>query len=96
MGVLSPYRVILILLLTSATATAFAQASRIDSLKSNIAKAVDEKQQLSALLAFCSEWDSYSPDTLHKYASQAKAVADSQKNETGFPAKGSPSRKCPG
>lgn len=73
-------RLILCVLFINLTTIAFSQSSRIDSLKSNIAKAANEKEHLTALLVFCNEWDSYSPDTLHKYAEQAKALASSQKN----------------
>ena len=80
MRTVSISRMILCGLFVNLTIIAFSQSSRIDSLKSNIVKAANEKEHLTALLAFCNEWDSYSPDTLYKYAEQTKALAGSQKN----------------
>lgn len=57
-----------------------AQLTKIDKLKKNISDAPNEKMKLEATLAFCEEWESFSPDTLYKYAQFAKQLAGSQKN----------------
>lgn len=69
-----------VLLLQTIGCTAFAQSAGIDELKANIANATTDAQRLTATLAFCDKWDSYSPDTLKKYALSAQALALSQKN----------------
>lgn len=80
MRIVSFSRAILCALFISVIFTTFSQSSRIDSLKSNIAISANEKEELNALLTFCNEWDSYSPDTLYKYAVQVKNIAALQKN----------------
>lgn len=57
-----------------------AQLSRLDSLKKNIAIASSPNKRLSATLAFCGEWESFSTDTLYKYALLAKQTAGAEKN----------------
>lgn len=49
--------------------------SKISDLKAAIVTATQPAQKLKALLAFCDQWESYSPDTLKKYAEQAKQMA---------------------
>jgi signal transduction histidine kinase len=59
--------------------TSFAQATRLDSLKSNIYKANTQQLKLQALFAFCDEWESITPDTLYKYTQTARKIADNTK-----------------
>jgi len=58
-----------------------AQLSRLDSLKKNIAVASSANSRLNAMLAFCEEWESFSADTLYKYALLAKQTAGAEKNK---------------
>ncbi|HYO22048.1 MAG TPA: ATP-binding protein [Flavisolibacter sp.] len=54
--------------------------TKIDQLRSAIhGKA--SKEKLQAVLAFCDEWESFSPDTLKKYADQAGSLAREQKDQ---------------
>lgn len=72
-----------ILLCSWLVCTFFAGASQtrlIEKLRSGIYDARDEPSRLNALLAFCDAWESYSPDTLYKYAAAAKHLAVTQKN----------------
>jgi signal transduction histidine kinase len=57
-----------------------AQLSRLDSLKKNIELASSINSRLSATLTFCGEWESFSADTLYKYALTAKQTAITKKN----------------
>lgn len=52
--------------------------TKIDRLKTAMATATQPAQRLVALQAFCDEWESYSPDTLKKYADAATQLAASQ------------------
>jgi signal transduction histidine kinase len=54
--------------------------NRLQKLEANISSAASPRQKLSATLALCDEWESYSPDTLNKYARLAKQLALFQKN----------------
>lgn len=54
-----------------------AQPGRISRLKAEIVRAASPEQKRDALLAFCDEWESYSPDTLKKYSRLARAYCDS-------------------
>ncbi len=58
-----------------------AQSTQIDLLKKSIETASDNKSKLRAMLIFCYEWESYSPDTLERYASLAQQMAEEQKDE---------------
>ena len=58
-----------------------AQSSQLEILKDNINKAANPAAKLNATIAFCEKWDSYSPDTLHKYAMLLKQLSAEQKNE---------------
>lgn len=55
--------------------------TRIDQLRSNIIAASGQPEKLKALISFCDEWDSYSPDTLKKYATQVKVLSHEQNNQ---------------
>lgn len=57
-----------------------AQLSRIEILKREIALATTPAKQLEATIAFCDQWESYSPDTLHKYARIVKEMAVKRKD----------------
>lgn len=57
-----------------------AQLSKLDSLKQNINISRSPLAKLRATIAFCDMWESFSPDTLFKYASAAKEEAISAKN----------------
>ncbi len=61
-----------------------AQLSRLDSLKNNIAISSSSSNRLSATLAFCDEWESFSADTLYKYALLAKKNAAEEKNNNAL------------
>lgn len=52
--------------------------TKIDRLRSNILEATNSSQKLKAFIAFCDEWESYSPDTLIKYATQVKQLSHQQ------------------
>lgn len=54
--------------------------TKIDRLRSNVLTATNSSQKLKALIAFCDEWESYSPDTLIKYARQVKLLSQQQKD----------------
>lgn len=71
---------LLLLVLLQLSLAANAQLSQTDLLRENINHAQNDQEKLKALFALCSKWDSYSPDTLYKYASQAKAVAQQLKD----------------
>ncbi|MFS8083985.1 MAG: ATP-binding protein [Ginsengibacter sp.] len=47
----------------------------ISQLKTNINLATNSQKKLSALLDFCGGWESYSPDTLKKYAIATEQLA---------------------
>ncbi|MEO7048698.1 MAG: sensor histidine kinase [Ferruginibacter sp.] len=53
----------------------YAQLSKLDSLKQNINLSISPSTKLQATISFCDMWESFSPDTLFKYASSAKALA---------------------
>ncbi|MEO7045904.1 MAG: hypothetical protein ABI091_11405, partial [Ferruginibacter sp.] len=57
-----------------------AQLSKLDSLKQNINISRTASAKLQATIAFCDMWESFSPDTLFKYASVANEEALSLKN----------------
>jgi signal transduction histidine kinase len=57
-----------------------AQLSRIEVLKNEITTATNAGKRLDATIAFCDQWESYSPDTLYKYASLVKQQAGQLKN----------------
>ncbi|ASU34149.1 tetratricopeptide repeat-containing sensor histidine kinase [Mucilaginibacter xinganensis] len=61
--------------------TCFGQITRLDSLKHNINKAAAPQLKLQALLTFCDEWESMTPDTLHKYTQMAHKVAVGVQNK---------------
>ncbi len=73
-------RTLLLFVLFFSSLSSIAQLSRLDSLKKNIALASSPNNRLNATLAFCGEWESFSADTLYKYALLAKQVAVSGKN----------------
>jgi len=58
-----------------------AQTSLLETLRTNIDKAANPAAKLNATIAFCENWDSYKPDTLHKYALLLQQLAEAQKNE---------------
>lgn len=66
--------------LFASTAVTAQTANRTDSLKAAIQTA-SQKQKLSAVMAFCDEWESYSADTLKKYAAFASQWAREQKDQ---------------
>ncbi len=69
---------LLIILLTSlciAANSANGQTHIIDSLKRDVGAAVDNKEKLKALLAFCDQGYSLHPDTLLLYVAKAKQLA---------------------
>ncbi|HEY8689645.1 MAG TPA: ATP-binding protein [Chitinophagaceae bacterium] len=53
----------------------------INQLKANITASTNPSQKLNALFSLCDEWESYSQDTLKKYADEAQQIAISQKNK---------------
>ena len=61
-----------------------AQLSKLDKLKQEINTARTPSAKLQATIAFCDLWESFSPDTLFKYASNAKDLAISEKNNDSF------------
>src|SRR5688572_23493594 len=65
----------LLLACTLSRQPVMAQLSRIELLKKEIKSARDPTKQLEATIAFCDQWESYSPDTLHKYARLVKEMA---------------------
>lgn len=52
-----------------------AQPTKIDRLKTSINSASSPEEKLLAVLNYCDEWESYSPDTLKKYAGMAKELS---------------------
>lgn len=64
----------------ASTAAKAQTATRIDHLKAAI-HAAGSKEKLAALIAFCDEWESYSADTLKKYADVAAQLAKEQGNQ---------------
>ncbi len=75
-------RCILSFLLLLFLSIAAVQTTMIDSLKRNIATAPGEAGRLTAVMAFCNQWDCFNMDTLHKYALMADSLATRQKNNT--------------
>jgi hypothetical protein len=76
------YRKFLFLILTLFALSPEAQVSRLDSLKHNMAIAKSTARRLDATLQFCDGWESFSPDTLYKYALTARQLAlDEKDNE---------------
>jgi two-component system, NarL family, sensor kinase len=61
-----------------------AQVSRLDSLKKNIATANSASKRLDATLEFCDGWESFSPDSLYRYAMMAKQMAIYEKNNVAI------------
>lgn len=57
-----------------------AQTSRIDSLKKELQLHTSEQDKLKTLLNLCREQSSFSPDTLYRYALNAKSIALSQQD----------------
>lgn len=57
-----------------------AQTRMIEKLRASIDAASNPNEKLNATLAFCDAWESYSPDTLYKYAELARQMALAQKN----------------
>ncbi|HEY5408777.1 MAG TPA: sensor histidine kinase [Ginsengibacter sp.] len=74
------YRYFLLFLFLFSSLNSLAQRSRLDSLKSNISIAQTAPARLQATLDFCDGWESFSPDTLYKYALLAKQLAIDEKN----------------
>lgn len=54
--------------------------TRMQKLETTINAAATPHQKLVATIAFCDEWESYSPDTLKKYTSLAKQLSLSEKD----------------
>ena len=57
------------------------QLSKLDILINDIHISRTASAKLKATIAFCDMWESFSPDTLFKYASQAKEEAITVKKE---------------
>lgn len=55
-----------------------AQFKRVEQLKQDFWNAKTASAQLKAILAYCDEWESYSPDTLKKYLDLAKQLASNE------------------
>ncbi|HYF31641.1 MAG TPA: ATP-binding protein [Chitinophagaceae bacterium] len=73
-------RLLLWVCLVLPVCTGFAQTRLIEKLRASIDAATTAPDKLNATLAFCDAWESYSPDTLHKYAHAARQMAIDQKN----------------
>jgi signal transduction histidine kinase len=69
------FRFLFCFLLLMMSLRPYAQLSKLDSLKQNINLSISPSAKLQATIAFCDMWESFSPDTLFKYASSAKATA---------------------
>lgn len=67
--------------LTFISSQAFAQVNQLDSLKNEINSNNPAKKRIESVMLFCSEWDSYSPDTLWKYANLASRLVNRYGNE---------------
>lgn len=78
---MKPARPVLLLLFCFADLYGSAQTQLIERLRSDIAASKNPSAQINATLAFCEAWESYSPDTLYKYASLAKQLSAAQKNK---------------
>jgi two-component system, NarL family, sensor kinase len=63
------------------TITVTSQTRLVERLKSGINSSTSPSDKLTATLAFCEAWESFSPDTLYKYAALAKQLAAAQKNK---------------
>ncbi|MEP6674234.1 MAG: ATP-binding protein [Ferruginibacter sp.] len=63
--------------------TGIAQTKRIDSLKIKINGTSGNLQKLNAILALCFEQASLNPDTLYKYAADAKTIAVQLNDKAG-------------
>ncbi|MGB8193958.1 MAG: hypothetical protein WCF67_18640, partial [Chitinophagaceae bacterium] len=74
-------RFIVFLFAVSLAMTGSSQTQLIERLRANIDGSQDAQGKLNATLAFCEAWESYSPDTLRRYAALAKQLANGQKNE---------------
>jgi two-component system, NarL family, sensor kinase len=57
-----------------------AETTPLEQVKEEMQKAARPQQKLAATLRFCDQWDSYSPDTLKKYALLSKQLAVEQKD----------------
>ena len=64
-------------------AVGFGQTS-LYTFKNQIATAVNDTQRLKAILAYCSHWDSFSPDTLTLYTRQLQALSEKLKDKQGM------------
>ena len=71
----------LFILLTLFALSPEAQVSRLDSLKHNMETAKSAIRRLDATLQFCDGWESFSPDTLYKYALTARQLALDEKDD---------------
>ncbi len=56
------------------------QTQLLNKLRADVTASKDSAAQLQAILIFCDAWESFSPDTLHKYALLARQLAYLQKN----------------
>ena len=71
---------VIVLLLLLASFPGYSQTRMIEKLRANIDAASSPQQKLNATLAFCDAWESYSPDTLHKYMELSSRLAVAQNN----------------
>ena len=72
---------LLFLFFQDAESCVFAQTHTIDSLKSIIRTANNSTKKLQSILVLCEERNSLPGDTLHKYATEAKSLATSTKDD---------------
>jgi|GEM_PF-5691003 len=70
----------LLLVWMAAVVAVYAQTPRIDSLKMEIARTADPGARTALLLTLCSERNSLNPDTLAKYATEARGLALQRKD----------------
>ncbi|MFT3933956.1 MAG: ATP-binding protein [Chitinophagaceae bacterium] len=71
---------IFIVLLNAFAISSMAQTNLLDSFKARVQISKDSTQKLQALLLFCDKWESMSPDTLKKYAAEAKQLSLKQQD----------------
>lgn len=64
------------------TAKLYSQEGVIPELKANISKATTPTSKLKAILSLCNEWDSFSPDSLYKYALMGEETANALNDES--------------
>lgn len=72
---------LLLLLLLSYSCCCHAQTASINLLRQQLATNNSDKERLSLLLALCQQHSSLHKDSLYKYASLARSMANAQKDE---------------